>query len=153
MDAQSPAFLSACKNHRVDPALASAMIMVESGWNSWRSRFEPPFKWLWQPDDYAARLGQSLVTEKNQQKTSWGLLQIMGGTARECGYGGLLTMLCLPEIGLDWGLRYLAKKAKLYPEMTDQIAAYNAGTPKRLADGRYKNQEHVDKVLKAMGAT
>ncbi len=150
MDAKSPAFLAACYRLSLDPALCAAIVSVESGWNPWVCRFEPQFKWTWQVEEYGGRLGITDTTERNLQKTSWGLMQIMGGTARELGYDGQLTALCLAEIGLDWGLRYLAKKVKMHNQLTDQIAAYNAGNAKREASGRYKNQGYIDKVLSAM---
>ncbi len=150
MDATSPAFLQACQNRHIEPALAAAIVTVESGWNNWVCRSEPQFKWTWMVEEYAPKLGQSETTERTQQKTSWGLMQIMGGTARELGYEGLLSMLALPEMGLDWGLRYLTKKLRAHTQISDVIAAYNAGSPRRDPSGKYKNQAYVDKVMMAL---
>lgn len=150
MDAKSPAFIQACQARKLDPILVAAIISVESAWNNWTVRAEPQFKWTWMVEEYAPKLQITETTERTLQKTSWGLMQLMGGTARELGYEGMLTQLCLPELGLDWGLRYLARIAKRHTQLTDQIAAYNAGSPRRGAGGQYKNQGYVDKVLAAM---
>lgn len=116
----------------------------------WAVRCEPTYKWTWMVEEHAAELGITQTTERTLQKMSWGLMQVMGATARELGFGAPLTQLVLPEAGLEWGLRYLAQKVKRHKETTDAIAAYNAGSPRRGSDGRYKNQDYVDKVLAAM---
>jgi hypothetical protein len=36
--------------------------------------------------------------------------------------------------------------------MPDGIAAYNAGSPRKRADGKFENQKYVDTILKMSGA-
>jgi soluble lytic murein transglycosylase-like protein len=82
-------------------------------------------------------------------------MQVMGATARELGFKGrFFTELCDPMEGLNYGCRYLVR---LQREHFDRLgwpgvaAAYNAGTPRRLASGNFANQVYVDKVARAGG--
>lgn len=86
------------------------------------------------------------------QKTSWGLMQIMGGTARDLGFAGPLTDLMDPELGIFWGCRYFQAHCSQYVQLLDQIAAYNAGQVRRMQDGTYLNQGYVDKMIDALTA-
>jgi len=161
-----------------DPRLVCALCEVESGWNPWAVRYEPDYKWLWGIKEplttinglnivsFDLKNGPVLIdiipstpeTELALQKTSWGLMQIMGAVARERGFRGWLTELCDPSISLEWGckhLRWMADHNNAYglpdfrikPE--DLAAAWNAGT-RIVIDGKYKNQPYVDRVLRAM---
>jgi len=131
-----------------------AVIQVETGGFAYRTRFEDHYRWGNNFQHYATKLGITYMTEYVHQKTSWGLMQIMGGTARECGFELHLPMLCLPEHGIWWGTYYLDKQLKRYSDSinkeTDALAAYNAGKARRDKFGKYKNQDYVDKVLKAV---
>jgi len=51
--------------------------------------------------------GYTAGTERILQRTSWGLMQIMGAVARERGFRGWLTELCDPAVNLEWGCRHL----------------------------------------------
>lgn len=134
--------------HGLIKAYVQAIIQVESGGVTLRSRYEPGFNYFAQPDYWAGRLGQSIDTEINGQKVSWGLMQVMGGTAREHGFSGYFPELCTPIVGIHFGCVVLSKKLHDYKNYLDAIAAYNAGSVRR--DGvRYVNQEYVDKVLRA----
>lgn len=146
MDKDSRAFLDACKRFGIDPKLAAAIVTVESSWNPWSVRYEPMFHYLHKPDFFAAAQRWTVQTETVLQKTSLGLMQIMGGTARDLGYQDHLTKLLLPEVGLEWGLRYLATKTQRYRDLRDAISAYNAGSARRSPGGAYSNQDYVDKV-------
>lgn len=88
----------------VDPALTCAVCEQESGWNPWAIRYEPEFY-----QRYIAPLHLS-PTVSMARSTSWGLMQLIGETAREAGYAGDLPMLCDPQTGLDWGLVHLKKQ-------------------------------------------
>lgn len=133
----------------VDSDLACAIAKVESSWNPWAVRFEPKWSYFEWPEKFAKILGITLETEKQLQSCSWGLLQIMGGVARELGFQGPLQMLCGPRIGAQYACMKLKALKKRYAVLEDQISAYNAGTPRMHSDGTYENQAYVDAVIKA----
>lgn len=138
---------------RVDPKLMSAIITVESAWNPWAVRYEPNYGYPVVPDGYARTNNISKETERQCQHFSWGLCQVMGGTARYLGYNGALTQLLDPFTNLMYGCKYLSSKLKEYPTTRDLISAYNAGTPVMMPTGKYANQDYVDRVLAALGQT
>lgn len=140
----------------LDYALLSAMIAVESGGDTFACRFEAGYPFLFKPKEMAKLVNTTINTEINLQRCSWGLMQIMGATARECGLRTPIPTLTDPEIGLLYGCRYLRKQLRRYNNnVTDAIAAYNAGSVvlRPSADGtsyHYSNQAHVIKVMAAM---
>lgn len=126
------------------------MIWTESRGDRYALRYEPHYRWLFRPEGMAQELGIPVVTEIMQQRVSWGLLQLMGANARVLGCRApYLSCLVDPETNLWYAFRFLKTLWKRYgPEETDVIAAYNAGQPRK-TDGRYLNQDYVDKVLTA----
>lgn len=113
----------------LDPALVSAIIEQESGWQPWAWNPEPRYRWYWDvktntpfrhptpfelaseypPDDFPCLAGDP-DQEWWAQGSSWGLMQIMGAVARENGCKSpYLTVLCDPETCLMFGLRHLKK--------------------------------------------
>lgn len=140
----------------IEDRLIQAIIAVESSGNPWAIRFEKHYRWLYcpvrqEPSAFPYSLpGCSQATELNAQKTSWGLMQIMGAVAREYGFRGtFLSELCHPDLNVDYGTKYLQA---LHDRFFDRhgingvIAAYNAGSV-RMQNGLYENQTYVDKVL------
>src|SRR5579862_3189197 len=91
----------------IDPVLCCAVCEQESfpPWNPWSIRYEPAFY-----DRYMARMTNISATEAHARATSWGLMQLMGETAREEGYTGYLPQLCDPETGLERGLIHLRRE-------------------------------------------
>jgi soluble lytic murein transglycosylase-like protein len=84
--------------------LVCAVIEQESGWCQWAYRYEPAFY-----DRYILPLQLSEQVGRFRA-TSWGLLQIMGQTAREFGFlGQFMCELCDPDVGLDFGCKKLKK--------------------------------------------
>lgn len=140
--------------YKVDPKLLDAIIIVESAYNPWAVRFEQDFPHIAVPTVFAKNNRTTIATERMLQKFSWGLCQVMGGTARYLSYGGPLTQLVDPEINLTVACKFLANLANEYPvDVQDQIAAYNAGSARRVSGSagmRYVNQDYVNKVVKAM---
>lgn len=130
--------------------VVTAMVMVESSGSRWATRYEPGWKYFLFPRDYASRIGITEETEKIQQATSWGCLQIMGSVARECGWQGPLVMLTDLDLGLEYGCRKLKALMHKYEFESDYIAAYNAGSPRKTKGGMYVNQTHVDRVFSAL---
>lgn len=141
----------------IPASLISAIIQVESGGDTWAVRYEPDFF-----NTYLAVVhsvsplpgvfppGVSADTERRLRACSFGLMQIMGETAREEGFTGtFLTELCNPTIGILYGSLLLrSKKDKYYDAYgwDGVIAGYNAGSPRKNQDGTFVNQDYVDKV-------
>lgn len=135
----------------IDPILVTAIIMQESAGDTWATRFESSYydhERFLDPDRFAENSKVSINTEKSQQATSWGLLQIMGVVAREVGYTGKLTKLLIPERGIFWACKKLQLICHKYQKLEDIIASWNAGSPQVIdSTGKYLNQAYVDAVM------
>lgn len=121
---------SAAKEYKVHPTLIKAIIKVESNWNPKTYRKEPRIN-----------------------DTSWGLMQVLLKTARKVSNNPSLSpeQLVQPTVNIMIGTKYLSILQNKYPSLDDVIASYNAGKPKKLANGNYVNQAYVNKVKRAMG--
>lgn len=135
------------KSYAFDPILMAAFIAQESGGIPQRTRFEPAWHFYNDPEKYARLLGISVETEKQLQCFSYGLMQIMGASARDMGYAGFLGQLCDPDIGLSVACKFLDEKRKKYHDLKDMISSYNMGTPRKTPAGLYVNQAYVDGVI------
>ncbi|MHA1827800.1 MAG: lytic transglycosylase domain-containing protein [Candidatus Heimdallarchaeaceae archaeon] len=125
------------------------LVQVESGFNPFAVRYEPNYKYVKIVESLKPK-NCSNNTEINLQKTSWGLFQIMGGTARYLGFDGWLTKLIIPEINIEYGTLYFATLYRRYVAkygIAGVIAAYNAGSPRFDDNGNLINQHYVDKVM------
>jgi hypothetical protein len=138
-----------CKEVGLDPLLVLAIATVETGLQTWPCRFEPKWNadWFVDTKKWADKLLQSEDTEKVQQATSWGALQVMGAVARQRGFQGYLSQLAVPEIGVRFGCLHLKSFLERYKDEHDAIASYNAGSPRKNAQNKYVNQSYVDKVM------
>ena len=125
--------------------LVYSICQVESSLNPSAIRHEPRYRWLVGDNETMS------PTERQDQMTSWGLMQVMGAVARELGHTGPLSDLLDPPTGLFYGCLHLRRFRAKYDIWPDVIAAYNAGSPRRVAGqiGPYVNQSYVDKVLAA----
>jgi soluble lytic murein transglycosylase-like protein len=86
----------------ISTELVCAVIEQESGWCQWAYRYEPKFY-----DHYILPLQVSEQVGRFRA-TSWGLMQLMGQTAREFGFlGQFMCELCDPDVGLDYGCKKL----------------------------------------------
>lgn len=137
----------------LDPSLVAAICEVESAWQTHAIRFEPGFLRAHVPDE-PKRFGPAITveTERMARATSWGLMQVMGQTARELAcQEQYLSMLCGPDLGIYFGCRYLASRRDRFRDLGADawIAAYNAGTPRQEPNGEFRNQAYVDKVRAA----
>lgn len=118
--------------HGLPPEIVRAMVMQEGGGNPWGYRYEPGFfrRYLeGKPLSYVPD-GCSQDSERMGRATSYGLLQVMGETARCNGFRGWLPQLCDPEIGLTIGCLYLARlRDKFFAKggWTAVVRAYNGG--------------------------
>ena len=141
---------AASTQHGVDAALIQAITEHESGGESYRTRFEPAWRYFLDPAAYASRLDITADTERVNQATSWGPMQVMGSVARELGFSGLLTELTDAQTGLYWGVLKLKHLLTQYDE-TDAISAYNAGSPRKTPGGQYVNASaYVDPICRRL---
>jgi soluble lytic murein transglycosylase-like protein len=92
----------------LDPALVCAVCEQESSWNPWALRYEPGFLSRYVMPLFSA--GKISATEAYARAMSWGLMQIMGETAREFGLPDAMPLptLCDPATGLEYGCKKLA---------------------------------------------
>lgn len=135
----------------LDPILVAAIIGVESDGDPYRNRIESADRKRNNPERFAKLSNIDIPTEAANQIMSWGLMQIMGTTARDIGFQKSLLMLIEPEYGIEWGCKYLAMQMKdCDGNVQDAISAYNRGTMAKQASGDYKNQGYVTKVLNIM---
>lgn len=146
-----PLVNSYANKYKLDVKLVDAIICQESSYRQWASKFEPGIDTFDHPDAFAKINNISLATEKNEQATSYGLMQLLGRTARmpAINFVEPLPYLYEIQICLNYGCKYLAYLCKKYIDMQDVISAYNRGSPLKI-DGKYKNQEYVDGVMKYM---
>ena len=110
----------------VPTALIKATIKQESNWNVSASRFEA-----------------------HKTDASWGLMQVLLATAKEIlGNSDLtITQLMNPKTNIEAGTKYLAKQLKRYNgDLMSAIAAYNAGSAKKDANGVFTNNAYVQAV-------
>jgi len=137
----------AARQSDLDPALVWAICKQESGMNPLAVRHEPAYKWVCKPVENKPH-GCSLDTERMLQKTSFGLMQVMGAVFREYGFKGWLSeIITQPALQLEYGCKHLKRKLAKYGS-EGGIVAYNSGSPRYNAQGKYVNQYYLDNVLK-----
>ena len=134
------------QEQNVPSAILAAIVQTESGGNRHAIRFEPHYKYLYKTKENAQENRITEATETVMQMTSFGLTQVMGAVARELGLKGTIFQLLEPEVNLTYCALLLKRLAKKYTQKDDLIAAYNAGSAIKGMDGKYKNQQYVDKV-------
>ena len=134
----------------LDPKVVAGVLLAESANDPTAVRYEPGYKWLFMPEK-TKPWNCSLTTERVLQRTSWGLMQVMGAVAREYGLTGWLTQMLQPELSVEYGCIHLSKLKHRFPDGYDYISAYNQGSPRKhkfgKRKGQYKNQGYVNKVL------
>jgi soluble lytic murein transglycosylase-like protein len=111
----------------LDPALVCAVIEQESAWNPWAMRYEPLFF-----AKYVAPLytnNKITASEAYARGFSWGLMQVMGQTAREHGFNSqFLSALCDPAAGLTIGCKILrAKLDAAHNDTARALQLWNGG--------------------------
>ena len=130
----------------------AAIILTESAGDRFACRFEKDYRWTYKTKELAQDARITETTELMLQMTSFGLMQIMGAVARELGLKGSILQLTDIKTNLKFACLLLKRLAKKYKERSDVFAAYNAGSPIKTLDGKYKNQGYVDKVLDHLAA-
>ena len=125
----------------IDAALVCAVVEQESGWNTWAMRYEPLFFAKYVASLYTNnKVG---ATEAYARGMSWGLMQVMGQTAREHGLSSLfLSTLCEPATGLAVGCRILRHKLDAAGgDAAKALLSWNGGA----------NREYPAEVLARVG--
>jgi soluble lytic murein transglycosylase-like protein len=114
---------SIAPQHALDAALVCAIVEQESSWDAYAMRYEPAFR-----AHYVAPLGLP-PTEEVARSISWGLMQVMGQSARERGFTGkFLSALCEPSAGLAIGCAVLTEKVlQASGDITRALALWNGG--------------------------
>lgn len=145
------------EKYGIDANVILAIAHVESALDQYAVRFEANYKWTVTVERYAKLLGITAATEQVLQRMSWGPMQLMGANARGFGFEGHLTQLAGDvEAAMDLSVQFLQQRYKLNePDMRairgwsePAIAAYNAGSAVRLANGRWANEDYVKRVRK-----
>ncbi len=135
----------------LEPRLVmEAWVAQESAWDPYATREEPSF-FMRYIDPKLVTMPRRRRREKWGLATSFGLLQVMGVTAREIGFTGrYLAQLTDPSLGLYFGVQYLLKQRNGGDgSWTQALAAYNGGLGGR-PDNRtapYRNQSYVDEIV------
>jgi soluble lytic murein transglycosylase-like protein len=88
---------------------------------------------------------------------SYGLMQVEGRTARDCGFTGDFPTLYDPGTNLDLGIPLLGELLRHYTgDVARAVSAYNGGDRPALGfgtpfpDGTFGNQAYVDDVLEEL---
>jgi len=125
-----PALISLARQkaerYGLDGDLLCAQVEQESGWNTHAIRFEQGFLEKYMTPTIRANITR---TECYARCFSWGLMQIMGETAREFGFSGLfLSELTDPQLGLEFGCKKMsACMGKAGNDKDAALLHYNGG--------------------------
>jgi len=127
--------LANAQDANIQAAILRAMVEQESADNALAVRFEPDFykRYLVGQDMNFVPSGCTVETERALRAVSWGLLQIMGETARCVGFRGWFPELTIPAVGLKWGCAYLRRLYEHYGSEGHVVVlrAYNGGPGNR----------------------
>jgi soluble lytic murein transglycosylase-like protein len=119
------------RNNGVSPQLIAGIIHIESEGDPNSIRYEPKFfKKYIDGQKLKGFTGKicSDATERHLRACSFGLMNVMGNTAREQGFKReYLTDLLDPEINLDQGCRYFKRLLDKYNDSVQALFHYNAG--------------------------
>ena len=144
--------VSTARGAQVPPELVLGIIEAESGGDPRAAKINSTYPYTMMQAKRPAMC--SVDVERIFQKTAWGLMQVMGATARELGFEDWLSELVFPETNIRLGIEFLGRKMSKYLDrygIEGVVAAYNGGAPRRRPDGKFTNQGYVDRVMEAMG--
>ena len=137
------------KEYRLDPKLIAAIIIQESGGNIFACRYEDGFfrKYLESKTraTLKGRVPLHFKTEIYSRAFSYGLMQIMGNTAREAGYDNqFLTGLVEPEANIDLGCKILSRFISTQPSIEAALLRWNGGSNKNYPNEVLKHMDGAD---------
>ena len=148
-----PEIERAAKAHNVPAPLIAAVIQEESRFDQWATRAEPLYyknrkvrraamRWI-----RAHPGGPNQFTELADRSRSYGLMQIMGETAREQGFASpFLAALYIPDNAIAHGATLIKRLLARYKNDTlSAISAYNQGSAKKRR-GVFANARYVYRV-------
>jgi len=128
----SMAMLAAAKRG-LDAKVVCAVCQHESSWIPIQTRFEPG--WFEQLNQPAQKIVlhtplKSRITEIAELSMSWGLMQVLGLTARDlgCTEPWLAALAADPAVGIEWGCRVLRNKLDHSAgDLRTALLKYNGG--------------------------
>jgi soluble lytic murein transglycosylase-like protein len=140
-------------SYSLPASLIAAVIQEESRFDQWATRAEPRYLRSKKVRRLAARfarehrLGPTAFTELVDRSRSYGLMQVMGETAREQGFDPpFLAELYLPQNAIAHGAMLLKRLLKRYHNDTlSAISAYNQGSARKRR-GVFANARYVYRV-------
>lgn len=145
--------LATVKDIEIDPYVLAALCWQESCFDPNAERFEPGFKKRYidpLTDDQIRRRCPGVInleTERRDLATSWGIVQVMGQTARERGFFEHDLTRLKSHLGLLYGAKEFTRQLKVYSGDVDclrrAISAYNAGI-----STERNRLDYVDPVLR-----
>lgn len=127
------------KKHGLEFNLVAAIVWKESRGNRFARRYEPAFFDRYIRNQTRGRLGgywpreYSEDTERHERAVSWGLMQVLGQTARELGFRGDFAELLEIEKGIEFGCLKLRDCFERERTTRFRIARYNGSTKNPLA--------------------
>ena len=134
-----------------------AWIEQESSFNPRAFRFESHYKWLYKPAIFAKYWDHSVDLEILQQKTSWGLTQMMGAVVRENFPEfkfPLPEALTNPFLSVLYGVRWMNRLIdKANSSIRTALIMYNGGasavnSPRQLQIIKHYVEPILEKALK-----
>lgn len=120
----------AAAKHNLPAEVVAAVVWQESRGNPWAFRYEPGFyrRYLESsgPGDLLGYVPKGIPTFESELRAraiSFGLMQVMGNTAREQGFDRrYLSEMFNPEVSLDIGCAYLRRQFDRYDNILDNDA-------------------------------
>jgi soluble lytic murein transglycosylase-like protein len=123
--------MAASAEYKLDHKIVAAVVWQESSGNKWAYRYEPAFfeKYLAAKDlTHAKDRGITSDSERRLRAFSFGLMQIMGQTARENGFSGFLPELFDTKTNINLGCKILSDNLKMFDgDLKKALSAYNSG--------------------------
>lgn len=114
---------SVAESFNIRPELVCGLIERESSWIDVPPRYEPKFY-----IDYVMHRTDLDDSEKSKRSSSWGLMQVMGETAREYGLHGDIEQLRDAEIGITYGCKLFKHLMKITDgDEARALLHYNGG--------------------------
>jgi Transglycosylase SLT domain len=121
--------------HQLPPETVCGICEQESSWRPWAIRYEQDFFARYVAPLFTNNKIVTLpgsggsATEAYARGMSWGLMQVIGQTARESGFTGpFLSELCDPHVGLEFGCRVLASKlGRAHGDVAGALLLWNGG--------------------------
>lgn len=131
--------VNASARHHVDRDLIAGVIMQESSGIPWAVRPERGFfeRYIKDKPLNGFQGEQWDEYERALRACSFGLMQVMGNTAREFGFAGDLHQLLQPTKAIMWGTKILAHHMHETQDTIKALLRYNGGGDPEYPDRVY----------------